>query len=103
MTLSHPAPEGFSLLHRPLVLVEWLDHTEDGPHWKDMDSIDTNIAHCFSVGWVLAEDDQVLTISPHLSVDPEGDEPDGFSSAIKIAKGALLRRIPVEFRRVKNS
>jgi len=62
-----------------------------------MGDVESDIAHCFSVGWVLRETDKVLTLAPHLSIDPEEDEPSGFSSSIKIAKGAILRRIPVEF------
>lgn len=75
----------------PLVCVEWLDHYELGPDWAEINDLTPQIAVCFSVGWVLAETDEILTLCPHLSLDPDDDDPTGTSSQLNIVKGAIRR------------
>lgn len=52
-----------------LVYVEWLDHcgsAESG--WEHMTHAQERVAeHVWSVGWVMAEDEDVINIIPHMS------------------------------------
>ena len=51
-----------------LVIVEWLDHTE-GKDWVEIDKVDPDPLHCFTVGWVIAETDDVMVVAPNYSVE----------------------------------
>ena len=81
----------------PLVLVEWLDHTDGGNEWQDPNE-EMEVHHCFSVGWVVGEDDLVLKVVPHLGVDEEGESLQ-YSGPMKIVKSTILRRIPINLKR----
>lgn len=79
----------------PLVLVEWLDHTDGGNEWQSPTD-ELIVHHCFSVGWVAGEDDEVIKLVPHVSADEE-DEDFQYSGPMKIVKSCIVRRIPINF------
>ena len=51
-----------------LVLVEWVDsfHLEAGWHWLE-DLPERRLGHCHSVGWVIREDDEQISLSETIS------------------------------------
>lgn len=51
-----------------LVLVEWVD-SHSGKGWQPMDEIKKNskLLYCRSVGWVANEDQNCISLTPHLS------------------------------------
>lgn len=54
-----------------LVLVEWVDSSVCGG-WDTLDGIRSNSRKgqgCRSVGWVLEESDEYLSVVPHLTED----------------------------------
>ena len=52
-----------------LVAVEWVDsHISSG--WT-CEKVDAQPQTCVSVGWVLAESKEALSVSPHISIEDE--------------------------------
>lgn len=74
-----------------LQLIEWLDHTEGDSNWQSP-SEEMEITHCFSVGWVMAENQHVVKLVPHMGSVPDEEGGYIYSSPLKIAKGAILAR-----------
>lgn len=53
-----------------LVLVEWLD-SRRGEGWVRLDELAGTVTKCRSVGWIVAKDEESLTLAGHLGKDPE--------------------------------
>ena len=55
-----------------LVLVEWLD-SRRGEGWTRIDDLcaDLEATRCKSVGWIIAQDKNSLTLAGHLAENPE--------------------------------
>ena len=79
----------------PLVLLEWLDHTDEGGAWQEP-SDELGITHCFTVGWVVGEDDTVVKVVTSLAVDEEGEDV-VYSGPLKIVKSCIVKKIPITF------
>jgi len=65
----------------PLVLIEWVDSMQPSPSWaylNDLPSVE--IVHCKSVGWLVAETDEVKMLAPNLGnlQDEDGKQGSGF-------------------------
>lgn len=45
----------------PLVLVEWKDHHADN-NWVKSKDIELKPEYCLSVGWLVKEDDEAITV-----------------------------------------
>ena len=76
---------------RQLVAVEWLDHcTRDGPAWQSMEDVKgLSPAVCYSVGYLINETDQYVTIAAHVGPDDDDHEVGG---AMCIVKSCIVRR-----------
>lgn len=72
-----------------LLMVEWVDScTTRG--WIDPHSISKHAKSCFSVGWVIHEDDTVVSLAASAGLNDE----DGFDSVdghMTIPKVAIIR------------
>lgn len=56
-----------------LVMVEWVDSYGVSSSWEDTSDISkVQPVNCVSVGWVLFEDDTVVTVLPHKAILPGG-------------------------------
>lgn len=58
-----------------LLLVEWVDSYGCSPVWEPIAEIKPEICHARSVGWLVAENNECITIVPHVSetaVRPQG-------------------------------
>lgn len=78
----------------PLVLIEWEDSFGVGPSWEPIpDDLDPAPASCFSAGWLVAENDRVVTLVPHIH---DADESIGAVLSgcgdMTIPKSCILKR-----------
>ncbi|WP_337746937.1 hypothetical protein [Victivallis vadensis] len=75
-----------------LFFVEWVDSCQ-GNGWQPVEnSIGTRAMRCFSIGWLIAESKDSLTLAPHVS---EKDHPTAFHQccgAMTIPKRAIVQK-----------
>jgi len=66
----------------PLVLIKWQDITSSHTGWIEQSDIDKlKTANCYSVGWVMKEDDKNLYVVSAL-VEHDGDWSQSFDTVI---------------------
>lgn len=56
----------------PLVMVEWTDSYGCSSSWEEIPSQPPPQHHCFSVGWLIHDSDDVIVVVPHIT--PQHDE-----------------------------
>ena len=75
-----------------LVLLEWVDSAQPMPAWRFLDDLPPlEVVHCFSVGWLVAEDKGVKILAPNI-----GKEAGGVSQAsgfIRIPAASVVRQV----------
>lgn len=59
-----------AVLSFDLVLVEWMD-SRRGEGWVRLDELAGTVMKCQSVGWVISQDKESLTLAGHLGKDPD--------------------------------
>ncbi|MDC0641357.1 hypothetical protein OAP24_04265 [Porticoccaceae bacterium] len=75
------------------LLVEWIDSAQPIAAWMFLDNMPCmEVIECVSVGWLVAETDEVLMLAPNLgNTESEGSaQASGF---IRIPKLAVTRRV----------
>ena len=75
------------------LLVEWIDSAQPIAAWMFLDNMPCmEVIECVSVGWLVAETDEVLMLAPNLgNTESEGSaQASGF---IRIPKSAVTRRV----------
>ncbi len=72
-----------------LVYLEWKDHSMHG-NWADDVGGFHHPIHVKSVGWIMKEDDEGVTLAQSVGVKDEEDEP---GNLIYLLKSCVLRRI----------
>ena len=60
-----------------LVLLYWKDAVTPTQGWTDINELETELAECVSVGFVVEENDETITIVSHMTGDKEGTDIDG--------------------------
>ncbi len=60
-----------------LVLLHWKDAVTPTQGWTDINELETELAECVSVGFVVEENDETITIVSHMTGDKEGTDIDG--------------------------
>jgi hypothetical protein len=50
-----------------LVLIEWVDSYGCSPSWAEISEIEPKSLHCFSVGWLVHDDEKHKVIVPHFA------------------------------------
>lgn len=71
-----------------LMAIEWIDSC--GPDgWTRTSEVETSPVVCRSVGWIIAESEEAMTIAPHLGPDSEDPQCNG---AITIPKVCVTKR-----------
>lgn len=50
---------------RVLVLVHWVDSSSCPGVWTAIEEINYELSYCESIGWIMFEDDELMTISSH--------------------------------------
>jgi hypothetical protein len=70
---------------RVLVRIDWYD-SRRGEGWIPVSEIEVGVAHCVSVGWIIAHDNCSITITSHF-----GDIPDQICGDMSIPRMAILR------------
>lgn len=71
-----------------LLIFRWKDPQEDETGWKDFPLSFIGLAKCFSVGWVIAEDNECYVLAADLIVD-ENDEITDTGRRQSVYKGKL--------------
>lgn len=74
-----------------LVLVEWEDSMQPFAGWAMLDDLpELRIAKCQSVGWIVAENEQVLMLAPNIAdIDTNPGQGSGF---IRIPQRSIVSR-----------
>lgn len=75
------------LIKHKLVMVTWLDaHCDSTDGWTDLDDIkwDKDLT-CYSVGWLIKENEQSIHLVSHVTHDPYVD------GHLQIPKGCILQ------------
>ena len=81
-------------------VIEWIDSATHGDGWQDLEEVlDTiqkqGILRCYSIGWVIDEDDLTLTIAATWSPDYD-DKPSRVHGVMTIPKVAIKVRTVVQ-------
>ena len=75
------------------ILVEWIDSAQPIAAWMFLENMPRmEVIECVSVGWLVAETDEVLMLAPNLG-DSESEGSAQGSGFIRIPKSAVTRRI----------
>ena len=78
----------------PLIVVHWLDSMSHGSVWSDADAAGCHGSLlCESIGWLMREDDDTLTLASHY-----GHGANCVSGDMTIPKVAIVDRWEVKFR-----
>ena len=57
-----------------LKLIEWQDSRGVSAQWQFISTVkDDNLCICNSVGWVIKESKECVTIAPHIGIEIDGD------------------------------
>ena len=59
------------------VLLHWKDAVTPTQGWTDINELETELAECVSVGFVVEENNETITIVSHMTGDNEGTDIDG--------------------------
>ena len=78
-----------------LVLVEWEDSSQPLPSWHHLDSLpDQKIVDCVSVGWLIADNQDVKMIAPNFG-DVNSSDNKQASGIINIPVRSIKRISPL--------
>lgn len=86
------------MAERRLVLLEWVDSHKSND-WKDIELLADGCDHLHirSIGWVIAENDDCITIVPHLSGEKNGNVRVYGCGEMTIPRVAILREEEICF------
>jgi len=71
-------------------IIHWIDSCHHGSGWVDKDTISPSAAVCVSIGYVLHEDANFITLAAHLA-DTQ------VAGAMSIPKLAITYRMKIQF------
>jgi len=60
-----------------LVLLHWKDAVSPTHGWTDINELETELAECCSVGFIVEENDKTITVVSHITGDKESTDIDG--------------------------
>lgn len=81
---------------RKIVYVEWVDSVQPQPSWRQFDDLsDFDLAPCIcvSIGWVIRETDDALSLA--ISLSDEGTDSMAVSGLATIPKTAITKIVTV--------
>lgn len=84
----------------PLVYVQWVDSVGAGACWGSIPEKTPSVHGCHSVGWLVCENDEVLVLVPHLSLEDEDyakDEIHGCGD-MTIPKVAVVKKVELRYK-----
>jgi hypothetical protein len=55
-----------------LVYLEWVDSSGSTDGWYHLKDFEPNLVWCKSVGWVVYETDEYITVLPHMGDESQG-------------------------------
>lgn len=87
-----------------LEIIQWLDHCSINDNWKRNAEVkELEPAIVYSVGWVIHENDDYLTLVAHCGVDTDGNMSDEEQSTgeMCIVKSAITQRWSVAVQNCK--
>lgn len=74
----------------PLLYLEWLDHCSGSYGWREPEDYDAETVLCKTVGWVMAETDEAITLA-------QSSEGGGkFSGEFIVVKSCIKRRVKLQ-------
>ena len=83
-----------------LFLIEWIDsyHNVSEDRWQLIRYLDKPMnLICYSVGWLLKENDQAITVAPHISDVHSKDTKGGCSGYVVIPKVSIVKRTELKY------
>lgn len=72
--------------------IEWLDHHSFGDEWNDADDLEPKALLVYSVGRVLAENDDAIILAPTFYCATGETKPAHIHGAINILKACIQKR-----------
>lgn len=76
--------------------ITWIDSRGVGSNWDFIENIKNETCHCVSVGVVIGEDHQAITVAPHIVFKPDSSELEQVCGEMSIPKTAIIERIFLE-------
>jgi len=73
---------------RKLISVVWADAYGVSNEWEEEEEICTDIAHVQTVGYLLRNDKEAVSLASTLAIDPDGSE--RFVGVFNIPKGCVI-------------
>lgn len=71
--------------------VQWHDSYGCSPSWEAISDIEAANIHCWSVGWIIHETDELIVICPHIHTGSDNSDPQGCGE-MTIPKVAIVSR-----------
>ena len=76
-----------------LEVVEWVDSRQPVSEWQFVRSVEEMpVVKCRSVGWVIGENDDVLTLAPNMGDIDDEDGDEQVSGVIRIPMKSVTNR-----------
>ena len=76
--------------------VEWRDAYGVSAQWQEIQDVKPTVLICCSIGWVVAETEDCLTIVPHMSQTNHDHAEQQGCGDMTIPKSAIVRRVNVD-------
>ncbi len=74
-------------MSKDLIFIKWVDsHSPNFNGWVNEDEINNCVLTIFTVGWVIYEDDKIITVASQISA---GDDSDSVAGVITIPRVAI--------------
>lgn len=62
-------PKNIEKLGMRLVLIEWVDSFGCSSEWQEIpDKLDSHVLICYSVGWLIQDNDKCKVLIPHVAI-----------------------------------
>jgi hypothetical protein len=75
-----------------LVYLEWIDSSSNDT-WQDLTTYKPGIIYCKSIGWLIREDDLIVSLAGSLASEKEHAVPDVGCGWMDIPKVAIRKRV----------
>lgn len=77
----------------PLVFIEWIDSYAVNPEWVEIEDVKPEPLSCYSVGWVVGENESCVVVVPHMSDKHHNHARHQGCGDMTIPKCAIIRRV----------
>jgi hypothetical protein len=76
----------------PIAYVRWIDSFGVSPGWGSLDPENCKPIYCESVGYVIFEDDEIVTVAPHRTLPHPSQPENHYCGDMTIPKVSIMER-----------